>query len=384
MATRRDIREEIEAAHSRDKQAEEKAARDAAIDKFLSMTYNPETGQYEEYSESKAQSTPTTAPSTPTTTPSASAAAPTEQKASPSLVSEDYLKQYLNRDEFSYEPNADPKWQAYKNQYMTLGRQAAMDTYGKAVTLTGGYGNSYAQGVSQQVEDEYAARAADKIPELYAAALDRYDRQGQEMLNKYSILYGREQDAAEAEAAAAQAEEETRRWWAEYGLKANAQEFNQWLETSKLTLEQQKVAADIAYQEGQLTIAEYNAITARINAETNQFNAETSRYNAETSRYNAGTSRMNAETSAYNAQTSRYNATNLLKTQGDIDKAVEGLVDILDNVYLDKNQRTEQVAIFLSQFGDQGEMIGALAEKAIEKRDAQAKKTNNRMSGQRM
>lgn len=266
---------------------ENQAAKDAAYE----IGYNEGAkAAVDKYDVENRTTTPAPVRTTTTTTPAATAPA-TKEKASPSLVSEEYLKQYLGRDPFSYDQNKDPAWQAYKNQYMTLGRQAAMDTYGKAVALTGGYGNSYAQGVSQQVEGEYAARAADKIPELYSAALDRYDRQGQEMLNKYSLLYSRERDQAAAEAAAAEAEEASRRWWAEYGLKADAQAFDQWLQSSKLSWQQQKEAAELALEEHKISISEYNAITSRINAETNQ-------YEAQTGRMNANTNAMNAQTSA--------------------------------------------------------------------------------------
>lgn len=55
-----------------------------------------------------------------------------------------------NQEKFSYDLNGDALYQQYKDQYTTQGKLAMMDTMGQAAALTGGYGNSYAQGVGQQ------------------------------------------------------------------------------------------------------------------------------------------------------------------------------------------------------------------------------------------
>ena len=62
----------------------------------------------------------------------------------------DAMNKILNREKFSYDLNGDALYQQYKDQYMTQGKMAMMDTMGQAAALTGGYGNSYAQGVGQQ------------------------------------------------------------------------------------------------------------------------------------------------------------------------------------------------------------------------------------------
>ena len=110
-----------------------------------------------------------------------------------------------NRQPFKYDLNGDALYNQYKNQYVQQGRMAMMDTMGQAAALTGGYGNSYAQGVGQQAYQGYLQQLNDRIPELYQLALDQYDREGQDLYNRYGLIsdrentdYGRYQDGYNA------------------------------------------------------------------------------------------------------------------------------------------------------------------------------------------
>lgn len=105
---------------------------------------------------------------------------------------DDTMNRIMNREKFSYDLNGDALWKQYKDQYTTGGKLAMMDTMGQAAQLTGGYGNSYAQGVGQQAYQGYMQGLTDKIPELYQLALDQYDREGSKMLQDYSMLQDRE------------------------------------------------------------------------------------------------------------------------------------------------------------------------------------------------
>ena len=60
------------------------------------------------------------------------------------LLRDEALEQYLNREAFQYDLNADALYQQYQNRYQELGRNAMKDTMGQAAALTGGYGSSYA------------------------------------------------------------------------------------------------------------------------------------------------------------------------------------------------------------------------------------------------
>lgn len=109
----------------------------------------------------------------------------------------DALNKILNRKEFNYDMNADKLYQKYKDQYMTQGKLAMNDAIGQASTLTGGYGNSYAQTVGQQAYDNYLQRLNDRVPELYQLALNKYQAEGQDLINKFDMakaMYDNEYD----------------------------------------------------------------------------------------------------------------------------------------------------------------------------------------------
>lgn len=113
----------------------------------------------------------------------------------------DTIAQILNREKFSYDLNSDALYQQYKDQYITQGKLAMMDTMGQAQAMTGGYGNSYAQSVGQQAYQAYLQQLNDVVPELYGMALDQYNQEGQELYSQASLMaqmdeqeYGRYRD----------------------------------------------------------------------------------------------------------------------------------------------------------------------------------------------
>ena len=103
------------------------------------------------------------------------------------------MDQYMNRDEFSYDLNSDALYQQYADQYQLMGQQAMMDTMGQAQAMTGGYGNSYAQSTGQQAYQGYLQQLNEVVPELYQMAYDRYNQEGQDMLNQYGLLTGQDE-----------------------------------------------------------------------------------------------------------------------------------------------------------------------------------------------
>ena len=106
---------------------------------------------------------------------------------------DDIIGQILNRDDFSYDLNADALYQQYANQYMNQGRMAMMDTMGHAAAMTGGYGNSYAQSVGQQAYQGYLQQLNDMVPELYQLALNRYQMEGDALYDQYALLGSQEE-----------------------------------------------------------------------------------------------------------------------------------------------------------------------------------------------
>lgn len=108
---------------------------------------------------------------------------------------DDTMQRIMNREKFTYDLNGDALYKQYKDQYITGGRMAMMDTMGQAAALTGGYGNSYAQGVGQQAYQGYLQGLNDKIPELYQLALSQYQSEGDALMDRYGLLADRDADA---------------------------------------------------------------------------------------------------------------------------------------------------------------------------------------------
>ena len=113
----------------------------------------------------------------------------------------DTLQKILNREKFSYDLNGDALYQQYKDQYTTQGKMAMMDTMGQAATLTGGYGNSYAQTAGQQAYQGYLQQLNERVPELYQLALNQYNAEGNALYDQASLMasmeeqdYGRYRD----------------------------------------------------------------------------------------------------------------------------------------------------------------------------------------------
>lgn len=117
---------------------------------------------------------------------------------------QDLYQNISQRGPFQWDMNSDAMYEALKNQYVSGGQMAMMDTMGQAATLTGGYGNSYAQGAGQQAYQQYLQGLNDQIPDLYNMALQNYTAEGDRMMQQYGMLmdmdnteYGRYMDNME-------------------------------------------------------------------------------------------------------------------------------------------------------------------------------------------
>lgn len=127
---------------------------------------------------------------------------PGEYKSAWQTQLDDTIKKILNREKFSYDLNGDALYQQYKDKFIQQGKMAMGDAIGQASAMTGGYGNSYAQSVGQQMYQKELQNLNDVVPELYQMALDKYSREGQELYNQYAMLgdaedkdYGRHRDS---------------------------------------------------------------------------------------------------------------------------------------------------------------------------------------------
>lgn len=131
----------------------------------------------------------------PQAAPSATNSQAVTPQVSTQRTPEQAWQDYLNREVFSYDPETDPLYQSYRKQYTDAGRLAMEDTMGMASTLTGGYGNSYAQTAGQQTYNAYLQQLAGVMPELYGAAYDRYRAEGEALYNEIVLTEQRRENA---------------------------------------------------------------------------------------------------------------------------------------------------------------------------------------------
>lgn len=92
-----------------------------------------------------------------------------------------------NRQKFQYSPSGDPMYQQYRQQYQRQAKMGMQDTMGQAAAMNGGYGSSYAQMAGQQAYNYEMQKLNDRMPELYQLALDKYQQEGQELLQRWQM-----------------------------------------------------------------------------------------------------------------------------------------------------------------------------------------------------
>ena len=88
---------------------------------------------------------------------------------------ENALNSLYNQPSFSYNPDNDPVYRAYRDKYILEGNRATQDTMADYSALTGGYANSAAVTAAALTNQYYSQQLADKIPELAKQAYDRYN-----------------------------------------------------------------------------------------------------------------------------------------------------------------------------------------------------------------
>lgn len=101
---------------------------------------------------------------------------------------DDVLAQLMNPQEFAYDPATDPLYLMLRSQAAQNGKLAMEDTMGQAAQLTGGYGNSHAQMLGQQVYSGYLDNVNAMIPDLRQAARDEYDAANDALLQKLGLM----------------------------------------------------------------------------------------------------------------------------------------------------------------------------------------------------
>ena len=107
------------------------------------------------------------------------------------------LDQVMNREAFSYDPASDPMYQRYKDQYVYMGKRAMNDAIGQASSLSGGYGNSFAESAGAQAYQNYLAELSGGMDDMYKLALNAYELETDRMEGELAHLNRADQTAYE-------------------------------------------------------------------------------------------------------------------------------------------------------------------------------------------
>ena len=107
------------------------------------------------------------------------------------------VRRYTEMAPFEYDHNTDPRWEAYRKEYVREGRRAAEDTLGQVSARTGGMPSTAAVTAAQQAGDYYAAKLADKVPELYELAYAMYTGEADRLYRQLTALRGARADEQE-------------------------------------------------------------------------------------------------------------------------------------------------------------------------------------------
>lgn len=108
-------------------------------------------------------------------------------------IQNELYNQYTNYGPFNYDHRDDPLYDAYKKAYVREGQRATADTLGQTAAMTGGTPSSYAVTAATQAQNYYNAQLADKIPQLYEQAYNKYLQQFSMLGNKLSMTNEMEQ-----------------------------------------------------------------------------------------------------------------------------------------------------------------------------------------------
>ncbi len=98
------------------------------------------------------------------------------QKYSDKYLSEviDRINALENREAFSYNPDDDPVYLAYRDKYITEGNRASQSAIADYSANTGGYANSAAVTAGAIANQYYAGQLANTVPALAEMAYQRY------------------------------------------------------------------------------------------------------------------------------------------------------------------------------------------------------------------
>lgn len=108
---------------------------------------------------------------------------------------QELLQDLKERPAFTYNPEEDPVYLAYRQQYQAQGDRAAQNALSSYAALTGGYSNSAAVSAAAQAGQHYAQKLSAAIPALAQQAYERYAEKYQQDLKLLDQMTGLYQTA---------------------------------------------------------------------------------------------------------------------------------------------------------------------------------------------
>lgn len=193
---------------------------------------------------------------------------------------EDALYEILNRSPFSYNPDKDVAYQAYRDQYTREAEDALRRVLNDNNTsVTGASGAVLSEAMAMR--DQALAKLTDKIPELVGAAYDRYNDETQRLYDNldelsklagdyYDRMYRSDRDAkSEVQKAGAAEREESQR-----NITNERNRINDYYDNELNRIAIDKGNTDLRYYDDNLEV-EYNKkllenLLLEINYETKQ------------------------------------------------------------------------------------------------------------------
>ena len=91
--------------------------------------------------------------------------------------------------EFSYNPEEDPVYNAYKEIYLSLGDDAYRRALGEESLRTGGITNTSAMSAASLARNKYNSMLASKVPELYKNAYEKYNAGKESIYDQLEALW---------------------------------------------------------------------------------------------------------------------------------------------------------------------------------------------------
>lgn len=94
------------------------------------------------------------------------------------------------QEPFSYDPEDDPAFQAYRAAYRREGDRAARNTLAETAALSGGQVSTAAAAAASQARDYYNSKLSDVVPDLYKLAWQMYAAERQSLADEIDTLAG--------------------------------------------------------------------------------------------------------------------------------------------------------------------------------------------------